>query len=86
MPHKQNMDNLAAYPGFCFQSHWEGMPGSPGVQQQINSIALTFPIKRPQAQNLLLKTPWEKKIKEASCPISQMKGRKMNYGKEKPGS
>lgn len=54
------MDNLAAYPGFCFQSRWEGMPGSPGVQQQINSIALTLLIKRPQAQNLLLKTPWEK--------------------------
>lgn len=26
------------------------------------------------------------KIKEASCPISQMKGRKMNHGEEKPGS
>lgn len=45
LPCKQNKDNLAAYPGFCFQSHWEGMPGSLGVQQQINCIALTlFPL------------------------------------------
>lgn len=63
------------------------MSGSLEVRQQINPVALMlFPVKRLQVQDLLLRMGVKKKIKEASCPVSQMKGREMNHEKEKSGS
>lgn len=57
LPHKQNMDNLAARAGFCFQSRWEGMPGSPGgaTTNKLHHFN-TVPIKQSQAQDLLGKS------------------------------
>lgn len=77
------MDNLAADSGFCLQPRWgedARQPGGAATNQP--HCFNTAPIKQPQVQNLLLQTPW-KKIKEASCPVSQMKGREMNREKEK---